>query len=1045
MKNRFSTLSKSAKFMLVLLAAYGVTSSCKDEYTLDDEKPSWLNSSVYESLSSQGTYKNYLRLIGDPDVNSENARPLTEVLSRTGSNTVFAADDAAWEEFFQNNATLPETNPWHTATSYENLSRSQKLLLMNTSMLEHAVVMENLSSEQLKGDMVRGRVMRRDTRVHTTDSITWLPSDQLPINYSEGNGETDLWARFRTENGGKGLYIVMDSVPSMMVHFTNEFLKNNNITDKDFSIFMGKERNTEDVHIYDALLTEKDAVCQNGYVNKTEKVLVPLPNMAEALRTATDTKVFSHMLDRWSAPFTNMGVTRAYRDIMNSRNLPWSDEDTIFTKRYFSENSFPGGVSSYTPLATRPDGKPFKDALSDQVALKFDPGWNGFYETQSDPGYDMAAMYVPNDQTLWEYFTEGGGGWNLIQTYYTKAGTADEIPYVRPTTDEELFRQIDQIPISTLRSLINNIMFKTFVGSVPSKMNKLKDDANEQLFILGDESEPGDEAHITRSILTNNGVIYVTDKVYGPADFTSVAAPAYISLTNTIMRWAIYNGSTTGVTDYMGLNYFAYLKAMQSRFAMFMPSDNGMKYYYDPTSFGITEVVNKTSGKITSSPRLIQMTYNKAKEKGLPVENKAFAYNPKTGTVADQLSDTWKLSETALTGELVNRLKDILESHTIVLEDQLAKNDDYIESDIDNYYLAKNGAPIKVTRDGNHIIKVQGGFQIENEKAGITGEISPNNKGVYTELHGIQTNEVTDYTLKNNGITYILDSPIVPASRSVYAYIDNEREFDIENGEAPHTEYSAFSALCNLKDADENIIKACGLVDVNAPGTDAAKIKRELQKYYTFYDQNGPDFNIVFFNNYNYTIFVPTNEAIDAAVANGLPTWESIEKDYESLKDEETDTYNLTLEDSLRLQAKIICLTNFIRYHFADNSVFVDNSNLNEKEFVTSSFDKQKGLFSKILVQRQGGQLMVKDANGGDWATVQGEYNILARDITCNKKPDKKSMSNVTIQGTSFSVIHQIPASLNHIAGGGRYDAQWKTSEDARRYIKRYAIPALNN
>lgn len=136
MKNRFSTLGKSARFMLVLLAAYGVTSSCKDEYTLDDEKPSWLNSSIYESLTSQtnqnkypiGTYSNYLRLIADPDVNPTNARPLTEVLSRTGSRTVFVADDAAWAEFFKENAQLPETNPWHNATSYDNLSRAQKNL-----------------------------------------------------------------------------------------------------------------------------------------------------------------------------------------------------------------------------------------------------------------------------------------------------------------------------------------------------------------------------------------------------------------------------------------------------------------------------------------------------------------------------------------------------------------------------------------------------------------------------------------------------------------------------------------------------------------------------------------------------------------------------------------------------------------------------------------------------------------------------------------------------------------------------------------------------
>ena len=167
-------MGKSASWMLVLLAAYGITSSCKDEYRLDDEKPGFLNSSIYESLESKGNYKYYIRLLGDKDVNPANARPLTEVLSRTGSKTVFVADDEAWEAFFKKNATLPESDPWHTATSYENLSVSQKKLLIHTSMLNNAIVMENLASNMENGSMTRGEFMRRYTDVETTDSITYL-------------------------------------------------------------------------------------------------------------------------------------------------------------------------------------------------------------------------------------------------------------------------------------------------------------------------------------------------------------------------------------------------------------------------------------------------------------------------------------------------------------------------------------------------------------------------------------------------------------------------------------------------------------------------------------------------------------------------------------------------------------------------------------------------------------------------------------------------------------------------------------------------------
>lgn len=69
MKNRFSKVSRSKVWILILLAVSGVTSSCKDEYLLDDEKPSWLGSSIYEKLQ-KGQYSYYMKLLADPDVNN---------------------------------------------------------------------------------------------------------------------------------------------------------------------------------------------------------------------------------------------------------------------------------------------------------------------------------------------------------------------------------------------------------------------------------------------------------------------------------------------------------------------------------------------------------------------------------------------------------------------------------------------------------------------------------------------------------------------------------------------------------------------------------------------------------------------------------------------------------------------------------------------------------------------------------------------------------------------------------------------------------------
>lgn len=991
MRNRLSKMGKTASWMLILLAACGATSSCKDEYKLDDEKPSWLTSSIYSSLEQKGNFTNYLRLLGDKDVNPANARPLTEVLSRTGSKTVFVADDEAWEAFFKKNATLPESNPWHTATSYDNLSVAQKKLLIHTSMLNNAIVMENLASEEGSGSKAgdRGEYMRRYTDVEATDSITHLDGNSLPVNYNIGNGETDYWKRFRTESGGKGLYLVDDSA-TMMVHFTQEHMAKNNVTDEDFKIIMGRERQTYDVHIYDALLTNKDGVCENGYVNITEKVLTPLPNMAEQIRTSGQTNIFSHMIDRWSAPFYARNVTKSYEDICAARGQQFTD--SIFEKRYFSDLS-----KGHTALSKDPDGETFRDSASTEVGLKFDPAYNAYRDEKASPQMDMAAMYVPNDETLWKYFSEGGGGWQLIQTYcdptvkYSAAHTADDY--------ERLFRNIDQIPLSTLRSLINIIMFRSFVGSVPSKMTKLRDDAQEQIFY------PEDKEHIVGSLLANNGVVYITDKVYGPADYTSVAAPAYISKDNLVMRWAIYNGSSNS-TDYMGLNYYAYLKAMQSRFVFFLPSDDALRYYFDPVSFK------------SQKSRMVNFYYKSA---AFPIAYKMYDFNPSTG----ELGKNYNLEKMS-NDEITNRLKDILESHTIVLDGPSELN-----SDIDEYYVTKNGSAIKVERENGKIVRVKGGFQLENEQAGVEGTITAANKGEYTEMRGVQSTKVTDEQDMSNGTTYILDSPIVPSSKSVYNVLTNNGQFDSEA-------FSRFYELCHI---NEEIIRKCGLVDESLSKTQQ---NTEMKKYQVFVDDNGPDYNIQFFNNYRYTVFVPTAEAIDDAVAHGLPTWESMEEYYE----EHLDSVSNELDSiaKVTLQAQITYLTNFVRYHFTDNSVFVDNSTFAPTDYVTASYDNVKGVFCKVNVQRpQAKVLEVQDGNGGQWLKIDGNlpHNILARDVTCSSKPDSKktTMNDIKIDGSSFAVIHQIPGVLNHMPlVNGRYDNTWTTPAAARKYLKRFGI-----
>ena len=1071
MTNRLSKWSRHSSRVACLLAAVGLMYACKDEFILDDEKPSWLNSSIYESLEQKGNFRTYLKLLADKDVNLEGVRPLTEVLNRTGSKTVFVANDSAWDAFFAANAKLPQSNPWHYATSYENLSQAQKKLLIHTSMLNNAIVMENLASSQSDGTdaPTRGEYMRRYTDVEATDSITYVAPEDLPSSYNyyyDGGTDKDYWERFRASNGGHGIYLAIDSTLPMMLHFTAEHMSRNIIDDNDFAKFMGRERKTSDVHIYDALLMGKDGVCENGYVNMTEKPLCPFTNMAEVIRTNGKTNIFSHILDRFSAPFYCERITNAYQ------RLHPEFKDSIFTKRYFSNNNFsvkagyvrPAENGESPKFEPGPDGthlyqlyNPYKDLTTpDRIpALKYDPGWNGYYD-EVDVRKDMAAMLVPSDDEMWHYFTKGAGQ-RLLKVYYAKEGTPDAIEWVPPTQgdNEALYRQIDCIPVGTLDKLINNFMQRSFVGSVPSKWGKLTDDAMDPLF---EDWQSVSENELDTCLLASNGAVYVLNRTCVPADYRSVTAPAFITNVSKIIKSAIYD-------DYMNLNYYAYLKAMQSRFTFLLPTDEALFYYYDPASMK------------SSTPRAIEFYFvGGTFPVRLRFRNYYCIYNQDKGTVGS-IGNVIPGNSLYTNEEVTNRLKDILESHTIVHDgtNPMAHSSDgnsklptqeYYDiptSDpLPEYYLSKNGNAVKVVRDAeDNVIAVKGGFQLENERQGIV-----------SDAPGVLSCKVIEPNETDNGYTFVLNAPLVPTYRSVYSIFTNDYDQYKEN--AGETPYSQFYNLCTAEAYETEII-GCGLVNGSLN-----KTQREsaLKKFKIFTDDKGLDYNVQFFNNYRYTIFVPTNEAVEDAIAHGLPTWEEIHEDYQNhrkpLLDDDgqprltpdgeieyTDEL-LTKEDSIRIAAKITYLTNFVRYHFADNSVFADRTTLAANEMVTSSYDKELELFCKLHVDRvpggaNGTQLRVCDdvtwkANGNNMDGAVQPFvtldeidgkdvrNILARDISCNEAP-KGQMKGKTINSSSAAVIHSIPGYLNHVKlVDGDHSKTWETTTKAREYLKRYAI-----
>ena len=969
-RTMFSGFARSFAKTLCVLSLGGWMMACSDDYKWDNENPSYLNSSIYDCLKEKGNYTNFIRLIDDLNY--------ADVLAKTGSKTLFVADDDAFKTFYA-------SNNWGVG-SYEQLSTSQKKLILNSAMVNNAYLLEMMSSTV---GPEPGLCLRRETAADVLDSVPHFNGDQLPTNYNPD--DFDYWARFRVPSKG-GIYMALDNSNQMMTHFLAQQMANKKITDKDFSIIVGQERSKNDAFIYDSKVLEQNITCQNGYVNRLDKVLITPQNMAEMMRTNGKTDIFSHMMDRFSAPFYDAELTARYRLLYGN------SVDSVWQKRYFNSQD-------YRPLqndqGTDPTGNPNGNTI--KFGLTFDPGWNAYQANSAvTKEQDMGVIFAPTDERLYEYFfSEKGGGRFLLEAY-----APEEMANVKGLEDKEnIYRAVDQIPRDVIQALINNLMKEQFCNSVPSKFETIKDDAQDPML---------DETHldkIQKVLLANNGAIYLMDEVLTPAQYAAVSAPAYVSKDMRVMNYAIQKLTWMGTAK----NFYAYLLAMSSRFSLFVPRDGF--WYIDPVSF-IPKNNNVT-------PRAIYYDWNE-KTDAMRGTSYPITYDFQTGTY--MIGDTPMSTGAASSNELSDRLNDILETHTIVHEDKtdvsgIDETATGVECD-QHYFLSKNGAPVYVKNAKQHAsgMEVQGGWGLQHGES---------QKVVRFDDKTRETNG------NGNGMAYQIDGAIVPTIESVYSALYNNQD-----------KFGKFFELCEA-DNSEILETLKPYLNKDAEGKDIYTNAEYLKRYAIFVNGGGlPCFdkqtgtivtqatNVRFFSNYRYTVYVPSDAAIQTAIEAGLPTWQSINSYLELDKEPEQRTEMTEAEEEARnvkAAAMVTALMNFLKYHFQDNSVFADVPALAPTQYETATLNSETGIYCKVTVSSSGnGTLNVKDIAGNTRSVLDNFKNQLVRDYV---------IASNQISASSFAVMHGIDGVLNYkTLTNGRYDSDWNTTGAAKRFIKNYQI-----
>ena len=886
-----------------LLMSVWALQSCKDDDILLTGQPDWLGNSIYERLQDEGNYTITLRLIDELGQK--------EVLSHTGSKTLFAADDAAYAEWFKNNS-------WGV-DSYDKLSMAQKRLLLNNSMVNNAYLIELMSNAKSEGDAGapdEGRTMRRETATSVYDSVYIMPASAMP--------NTDSWASFKQR--GKSIPLMKDATTAPMIHFLPAYMSYNSISNEDLAILSNHQSdNIADAWVNGRKVIERDITCKNGYIQKVSGVIESSPNMADVIHQHKEMSKWGELIDRFSAPYYYPAGTREYNRIYNN-------EDSVFVLRYFSQRSYNPNVAANNAVgenSTYPNGDPVKESL-----LRFDPGWNQYIDADqmNDMHNDAGAMIVPTNDALEAWWNDGG----------------------KELKDE--YGSLDSLPANTLATLINVNMLSTFSETVPTKFSHVLNDAKEPLGIQKED--------VVACYMACNGVVYMVNKVFAPAEFQSVLFPATAhKQTMSVIYWALTGAEND--KNFTAFNFQPYLLSMDSKYALLLPTNSAMLTYLDPKTYGQVQSVKDVAGNDSAQieiPDVLEFYYDITKSKTNRVQCRRY----KGQVDADGNIVKGELYPAAVAANIVNSLLEpMIDGMIIVLPDKSMTLDSYVDAGY-HFFQTKGGSLIYAGRGANGNLYFEGGWQIDHKDKQIP---------------------VTQSYNKVNGISYQLEEGIpMPSQKSFYYTLQQ------------HPEYQVFLELLE-NDYSDLLIPTLGKNGKYKAGLEAINNK-----------------NMRLFDNYNYTAYIPTNESLRKLQDEGiLPQTNELEMGDDN--DEVLDSicraegwYEFGTESAVREKVKTAVkgiITDFIRYHLQDHSLALGMPVAagSDNKYESMKRNTETGRFCPLTAVSGTNQMTVTDDQGNvrNVVTTPGLYNNLCREYW---------FDGARLWMNSDVVVHQIDGPL---------------------------------
>ena len=432
----------------------------------------------------------------------------------------------------------------------------------------------------------------------------------------------------------------------------------------------------------------------------------------------------------------------------------------------------------------------------------------------------------------------------------------------------------------------------------------------------------------------------------------------------------------------MGLDYTPYLAVDFWQNIAIMPSDKALQTYIDPLSYA------------ASTPQIWAFVYDESVMYSRnPVVD---IYNYEVGADGNPVTSGTKLAQ--LTNGMSNN----------VIKNRLQ-------------FLLDNSIIMEGYRPDKHYYKTRGNSFVRIEQRGDHYLVSGSQYGIPVKATAQET---------ENGILLVVDDPVLPNRKNVAATL------------AEHPEFSEFFDILqacgaiNPRNSKDSWLAADqqygNLFNLKQGGTVGAE-DVEPKSYKATYLLDG----------YHYTIYAPTNEAMQQAYAAGLPTLADLDAAYE----QDDAAYEQGLTSTKAAEIREVML-NFVKYHIQDNAVFVDDGSLSgryptakNRYMEVTEYDSESGQMVatgkyrvahpySLTVQTGSAGMTVTDSKGNTRRVdaASGLFNLMTNEYWMDGTTVRNPYQ-MTINNSSFAVIHAIDGPLLYSDNQFTYEQIPLTSE----------------